>query len=98
MFQVYFTKTVKPFKKLISSNILSDKKYKIEFENESVMNAYLKLLEHTCPKCPEKTFDAFYQLQDHVRRVHQLNYCDLCVENLKVIIANSAYNVVFISF
>lgn len=60
-----------------------DKKFKIVFETENEKNAYDALLAHECPKC-SKVFVSFIYLRDHVRRVHQLNYCDLCVDNLKV--------------
>lgn len=57
---------------------------KINFENEYVKERVDELLEHKCPlckdKCPEKYFRAH---RDHMRRVHQLFYCDLCLE-LKV--------------
>lgn len=32
-----------------------------------------------------KTFSSFKQLDTHVRREHELFYCDLCVDHLKVI-------------
>ena len=38
-----------------------------------------------------KTFGSFKQLDTHVRREHELFYCDLCVDHLKVIIFHIIY-------
>ena len=71
-----------------------DKKYQICFENASVKKAFKRLLQHRCPECfitnektgevEEKIFVQFKQLDSHVRREHELFYCDICVEHLKV--------------
>ena len=67
-----------------------DRKYKICFEDEAVQNSYKVLLEHTCPIC-RKTFGSFKQLDTHVRREHELFYCDLCTDHLKVNIFHTIY-------
>ncbi|CAB0004178.1 unnamed protein product [Nesidiocoris tenuis] len=46
--------------------------------------AYDSLLAHVCSECGKESPN-FGHLRDHVRRVHQLNFCDLCVENLKIL-------------
>ena len=78
-----FTKKIQPFNNL-KLNKRSDAKFKIVFNSEEVENAYYTLLDHNCTKCNGKSFKTFADLKDHMRRVHQLNYCDLCVNNLKV--------------
>lgn len=46
------------------------------------MSAYDRLLEHECVHCEdENVFRNFIQLREHVQRVHQMFFCDLCVEH-----------------
>lgn len=63
---------------------IMNRKLKIQFEDETVRERFEELLEHKCKTCkdryPERNFKA---LRDHMRRVHTLFYCDLCLE-LKV--------------
>ena len=63
---------------------ISNKKLRVQFENEKVRLKFEELLEHRCNLCngrpPDRSFKA---LRDHMRRQHTLFYCDLCVE-LKV--------------
>lgn len=62
-----------------------DKKFQIIFESSEIQKAYNALLAHVCPKCPERhAFQNFALLRDHMRREHELYYCDLCIDNLKV--------------
>jgi hypothetical protein len=75
---------VRPFRSLRERSW--EHKYKIGFANEKLEAAYRRLLLHSCKLChgrPE--FKTFAALKDHMRRVHELFYCDLCVDNLKVI-------------
>lgn len=49
----------------------------------------MKLLEHRCFMCERAqvkpwSFESFQQLKDHMRREHELFYCDLCCEHLKI--------------
>jgi len=62
-----------------------DRKFKICFETEEIQNQYTDMLNHRCPVCTDKvTFKTFRQLDQHIRREHELYYCDLCVTNLRV--------------
>lgn len=61
-----------------------DKKFQIIFENIEAQKAFLLLLENKCGICQEK-FHVFNKLKEHVRRKHDLHYCELCAENLKVL-------------
>jgi len=62
-----------------------DRKFKICFETEEIQNQYTAMLDHRCPVCKDKvTFKTFRQLDQHIRREHELYYCDLCVTNLRV--------------
>uniref|UniRef100_R4G7X6 Putative e3 ubiquitin ligase n=1 Tax=Rhodnius prolixus TaxID=13249 RepID=R4G7X6_RHOPR len=82
--KVIFTKNVRPFNLIKNDDYLTDYKFKISFETQEEASAFEVLLAHECPKC-KKIFSSFTQLRDHVRRTHFLNYCDLCVENLKIL-------------
>jgi hypothetical protein len=85
--QVVFTKEVQPFRTIKDYTYLMDKKFKICFDSADIQAAYLKLLEHVCTICPGcPAFRTFANLKDHMRKEHELHYCDLCVENLKVIV------------
>lgn len=81
--KVIFTKSKRSYNSLQNVNGLIDKKFKVVFETEDEKKAYEWLLAHECPEC-SKVFMTFIYLRDHVRRVHQLNYCELCVENLRI--------------
>lgn len=82
--KVVFTREVKPFRHLRKGNLL-DKRYNIYFDDEDIQERFIMLLAHSCNICKEKqSFGNFNSLKDHMRRYHELHYCDLCVENLKV--------------
>ncbi|XP_046660073.1 E3 ubiquitin-protein ligase ZNF598 [Homalodisca vitripennis] len=89
MQKVIFTKTVRPFKELdelIGTKCLLDRKFKIVFESTDTQHAYNTLLAHVCSKCPGRhAFQTFAILREHMRKEHELFYCDLCVENLKIL-------------
>ena len=42
-----------------------------------------EFLEHRCQECNE-LFKSFPQVKDHVRKVHALMYCDICLRHLKI--------------
>lgn len=60
-----------------------EKKFRIAFATESIQRAFYRLLENRCPRC-KRTFNTFQHLKDHVRRDHELFYCEICSENLKI--------------
>ena len=41
-------------------------------------------MEYKCIKCSEPAFRTFKQLRDHMIKAHDLHYCDICVDNLKL--------------
>lgn len=62
-----------------------DAKYNIYFDNHDVQQKFHNLLAHRCNVCHEgQVFNSFHALKEHMRRKHDLHYCDLCVENIKV--------------
>ncbi|CAG9827142.1 unnamed protein product [Diabrotica balteata] len=89
--KVVFTKTVEPFSSLLSKferSNLQDRRFGILFCTSDVQKAYHRLLEHRCSLCEDTErkwpFKTFQQLKDHMRREHELFYCDICTENLKI--------------
>ncbi|KAG8224850.1 hypothetical protein J437_LFUL005453 [Ladona fulva] len=82
---VIFTEKVRPFRSIKGLSYLVDKKYKICFENTDIQRAFNVLLLHVCNQCHGKpSFRTFQNLSDHMRREHELFYCELCVDNLKI--------------
>lgn len=82
--KVVFTKEIKPFHSLTMTNLL-DTRYDIYFTSLDIQEKFTELLANTCSICKEKlVFSSFNSLKDHMRQRHELHYCDLCVENLKI--------------
>lgn len=82
--KVVFTREIKPFHSLTTTNLL-DTRYDIYFSSLDIQEKFTELLINTCSICKEKpVFSTFHSLKDHMRQRHELHYCDLCVENLKV--------------
>ncbi|CAH1113630.1 unnamed protein product [Psylliodes chrysocephalus] len=91
LLKVVFTKTIEPFASLFPKferSNLQDRKFGIYFCTSDIQKAYYKLLEHRCMICEENErkwpFKTFQQLKDHMRREHELFYCDICTDNLKI--------------
>ncbi|XP_015109847.1 E3 ubiquitin-protein ligase ZNF598 [Diachasma alloeum] len=82
--KVVFTREIKPFRHIHRGNLL-DTRYNIYFENPEIQEKFTELLAHSCNICEERqVFSSFNSLKEHMRRQHELHYCDLCVENLKI--------------
>ncbi|KAJ8916113.1 hypothetical protein NQ315_004480, partial [Exocentrus adspersus] len=89
--KVIFTRTIEPFLTLFPKferSNLQDRKFGLYFCTSDIQKAYYKILEHRCHICEEGErkwpFKTFQQLKDHMRREHELFYCDICVDNLKI--------------
>ncbi|XP_055535253.1 E3 ubiquitin-protein ligase ZNF598 [Wyeomyia smithii] len=84
--KVIFSKILAPYKELDVRNRsgLYDKKYRICFTDGEVQQAFFELLDNRCPRCEEKNFPKFEMLREHVRKAHELFYCDICTEHLKI--------------
>lgn len=81
--EVVFTREVKPFKDLVLRPGISDQTYGIQFMSKAIQDDYRKLLEFVCSVCAQE-FKNFNQLRDHMRKEHELHYCDLCVKHLMI--------------
>lgn len=84
--KVIFTSEKKSYRELEATNRSEyyNKKYKICFASIQIQKAFYELLDHPCPKCEDRSFSSFDTLKDHVRKEHELFYCDICTENLKI--------------
>ncbi|XP_070579898.1 E3 ubiquitin-protein ligase ZNF598-like [Ptychodera flava] len=65
-----------------------DRKHQIYFKNSRLKLEFNKLLQHVCKICAKTTLDCtfgtFNKLRDHMRKEHELFYCDLCVEHIQI--------------
>nr|SVE73398.1 EOG090X01BP [Daphnia atkinsoni] len=83
--KVAFVKEAQPYQLLTLNVYPMDKGTRIHFENIFLQETFEKLLVHVCYTCPLKpTFANFQILKDHLRKEHELFFCDLCVESLKI--------------
>ncbi|XP_053607927.1 E3 ubiquitin-protein ligase ZNF598 [Plodia interpunctella] len=86
--RVVFTETVLPYKELrnkVFNDRLFERQFKIGFCTQEIKNAYDKLLENHCKMCDKiPPFRTFAMLSDHMRRVHERFFCDLCVKHLRI--------------
>ncbi|XP_041978513.1 E3 ubiquitin-protein ligase ZNF598 [Aricia agestis] len=85
--RVVFTDTVQPYKELckkVFADRLFERQFKIGFCSEDIKHAYDRLLENQCCLCDKIPFRTFTMLADHMRKVHERYYCDLCVKHLKI--------------
>ena len=64
---------------------LFEKKFRIVFANMEIENAFNRLMENRCSKCEDlKPFHNFKLLKEHMRKVHELHYCEICTDNLNL--------------
>ena len=75
------------FEAVDTSNFCVNRQYKIFSEDADIDLQYRRLLEHRCKLCLSiEPFRTFQYLREHMQREHTLFYCDLCVNNLKVVL------------
>lgn len=85
--QVLFLHRRQKFETVYTSKFCVDLRYKIYCEDADINLQYRRLLEHRCKLCLSiEPFRTFQSLRDHMQREHTLFYCDLCINNLKVIL------------
>ncbi|XP_054246866.1 E3 ubiquitin-protein ligase ZNF598 [Indicator indicator] len=83
--QVVFGRKLTSFSTIALSQLQHEKKYDIYFMDGDVYALYRKLLQHECSLCPElKPFNTFADLEQHMRKQHELFCCKLCVKHLKI--------------
>ncbi|KAH1025482.1 E3 ubiquitin-protein ligase ZNF598 [Dendroctonus ponderosae] len=89
--KVIFTRNVEPFSVMLSKferSNLQDRKFGIIFCTSNIQKEYTKLLNHRCFICearePNWPFKTFQLLKEHMRKEHELFFCDICSEHLKI--------------
>ncbi|KAB0401468.1 hypothetical protein E2I00_009252, partial [Balaenoptera physalus] len=84
-FQVVFGKKLPTFATIPIHQLQHEKKYDIYFADGKVFALYRQLLQHECPRCPElPPFGLFGDLEQHMRKQHELFCCKLCLKHLKI--------------
>lgn len=85
--QVVFTEKVQPYKELrnrVFTDRLFERQFKIGYCSQEIKDAYDKLLENCCRLCKVPPFRNFGLLNEHMRKVHERFYCELCIAHLRV--------------
>ncbi|KFQ99941.1 Zinc finger protein 598, partial [Nipponia nippon] len=83
--QVVFGRKLTSFSTIALNQLQHEKKYDIYFMDGDVYALYRKLLQHECSLCPDlKPFNTFADLEQHMRKQHELFCCKLCVKHLKI--------------
>ncbi|XP_059572473.1 E3 ubiquitin-protein ligase ZNF598 isoform X1 [Alligator mississippiensis] len=83
--QVVFGKKLSSFSTIVLNQLQHEKKYDIYFADGKVHALYRKLLQHECPLCPHvQPFNTVVELEQHMRKQHELFCCKLCVKHLKI--------------
>uniref|UniRef100_A0A2R9CKE8 Zinc finger protein 598, E3 ubiquitin ligase n=1 Tax=Pan paniscus TaxID=9597 RepID=A0A2R9CKE8_PANPA len=82
---VVFGKRLPAFATIPIHQLQHEKKYDIYFADGKVYALYRQLLQHECPRCPElPPFSLFGDLEQHMRRQHELFCCRLCLQHLQI--------------
>ncbi|EMP36907.1 hypothetical protein UY3_05887 [Chelonia mydas] len=85
MRQVVFGRKLASFSTIPINQLQHEKKYDIYFADGKVFALYRKLLQHECPLCPDvRPFSTVVDLEQHMRKQHELFCCKLCVKHLKI--------------
>lgn len=83
--KVVFVKKIEAFAGLPYRRFHCEKKHDIYFSDERIYAQYRHLLSPECPRCPEpKVFSRFEELEQHMRKQHELFCCKLCSKHLKI--------------
>ncbi|XP_012661306.1 E3 ubiquitin-protein ligase ZNF598 isoform X2 [Otolemur garnettii] len=83
--QVVFGKKLPAFATIPLHQLQHEKKYDIYFADGKVFALYRQLLQHECPRCPElPPFSLFGDLEQHMRKQHELFCCRLCLQHLQI--------------
>ncbi|KAM6966675.1 E3 ubiquitin-protein ligase ZNF598 [Tautogolabrus adspersus] len=83
--KVVFVKKVDAFSCLPYQQFSCEKKHDIFFGDEKIYAKYRHLLLPECVRCSEpKVFSKFEELEQHMRKQHELFCCKLCSKHLKI--------------
>ncbi|XP_029996473.1 E3 ubiquitin-protein ligase ZNF598 [Sphaeramia orbicularis] len=83
--KVIFVKKLEAFSALPYQQFPCEKKHDIYFCDERTYAQYRHLLLPECLRCSEpKVFSRFEELEQHMRKQHELFCCKLCTKHLKI--------------
>nr|XP_015800935.2 E3 ubiquitin-protein ligase ZNF598 [Nothobranchius furzeri] len=83
--KVVFVKKLEAFQSLHYQRFPCERKHDIYFADETIHSQYRRLLLSECPFCREpKVFSRFEELEQHMRKQHELFCCKLCLKHLKI--------------
>uniref|UniRef100_A0A1A8QKI7 RING-type E3 ubiquitin transferase n=1 Tax=Nothobranchius pienaari TaxID=704102 RepID=A0A1A8QKI7_9TELE len=83
--KVVFVKKLEAFQSLHYQRFPCERKHDIYFVDETIHSQYRRLLLSECPFCREpKVFSRFEELEQHMRKQHELFCCKLCLKHLKI--------------
>ncbi|XP_056143765.1 E3 ubiquitin-protein ligase ZNF598 [Lampris incognitus] len=83
--KVVFVKNLVAFSTLPYQQFQCEKKHDIYFSNGRIYAQFRRLLLPECPHCPDpKVFSKFEELEQHMRKQHELFCCKLCTKHLKI--------------
>ncbi|XP_040918561.1 E3 ubiquitin-protein ligase ZNF598 [Toxotes jaculatrix] len=83
--KVVFVKKLEAFSSLPYQQFPCEKKHDIYFGDEKIYAQYRHLLLSECVRCSEsKVFARFEELEQHMRKQHELFCCKLCTKHLKI--------------
>ncbi|XP_071963997.1 E3 ubiquitin-protein ligase ZNF598-like [Antedon mediterranea] len=82
---VIFMKKVHPYASIISHKFLYNKKAGIRFSASWMKDQFEDYISHKCLICQkDNKFKTIKLLEEHMRRNHELHFCNLCLEHVKV--------------
>ena len=85
---MYFIKHLQKYADILSTNFFPERKAKVWFEDSNIRQEFMSLIAHECTVCPksasQRPFSSFHDLQQHMRKDHQLFYCNICTNHIKV--------------
>ena len=74
-----------PFSIIQQSRCTEDRKHGFLFTTPLLFEKFNSITANSCSVCDHRVvFSQLRQLQEHVRKVHNLYYCDICLEHLKL--------------
>ncbi|MGH0128112.1 UNVERIFIED_CONTAM: hypothetical protein FKN15_033212 [Acipenser sinensis] len=83
--KVLFVKKRDPFSTIVTQHFQCEKKHDIYFSDADIHTQFRRILQHECPQCPElRVFTKFEELEQHMRKQHELFCCKLCAKHLQI--------------
>ena len=71
-------------------SMIFDKQFGIYFETAAIHKHFLTLVANNCVKCG-RNFDCSNDLNGHLQDKHQISFCKLCLNHLKIFTSERQY-------